>query len=104
MSDDALKVSTKQPAITPTVEAVCAPIIYFDGLGTFGPIHNGTLVNMQLVAQRFIPTTEGKIASDLVVVAHLRCPAHVAAAMRDAISNSALIAATPVPSDRAKAN
>ncbi len=75
-----------------TVEDRSAGFLYFDGTSNCG-YHNG-IVNVTIVANRFLPRTAGGVGTQPVAVSHLRCSIEAARDLRDALDKAILIAAT----------
>lgn len=73
-----------------------APILYFENAPAFG--HMNGILKVTLTATRDIPLANNKIASDHVVVAHLRMNHQAARALKTALEG-ALLLASPAPSD-----
>lgn len=73
-----------------------APLLYFENAPAFG--HMNGILKVTLTATRDIPLANNKIASDHVVVAHLRMNQHAARALKTALEG-ALLLASPSPSD-----
>lgn len=73
-----------------------APILYFENAPAFG--HMNGILKVTLTATRDIPLANNKIASDHVVVAHLRMNQQAARALKTALEG-ALLLASPSPTD-----
>lgn len=73
-----------------------APFLYFENAPAFGTM-NG-IIKVTLTATRDVPLSNGKIASDHVIVAHLRMNMAAARALKAALEG-ALLLASPSPSD-----
>jgi hypothetical protein len=83
------------PIIPLALEASAnAPFIYFEGTSNFGC--NGGVANITLEALRFT-AQEGKIATDRVVVAHLRTNAEGLESLKNAIKGIELLAQKTEP-------
>jgi hypothetical protein len=67
-----------------------APFIYFDSVATAGT-HQG-VVELELAARTIEPTLDGTTRKDLRIVAHLRCSAASAMALRSMIDKILLSA------------
>jgi hypothetical protein len=73
-----------------------APFIYFDNAPDFGTM-NG-IIKITLTATRDLPQANNKIASDHVVVAHLRMNMAAARALKAAL-DGAILLASPSPTE-----
>ena len=73
-----------------------APFLYFENAPAFGTM-NGIL-KVTLTATRDLPQANNKIASDHVVVAHLRMNLAAARALKAAL-DGAILLASPSPSE-----
>ena len=73
-----------------------APFLYFENAPAFGTM-NG-IIKVTLTATRDMPLPHNKIASDHVVVAHLRMNMAAARALKSALEG-ALLLASPSPSE-----
>jgi hypothetical protein len=99
MADNPDAMATHEPGKETAVkDAVRAPVIYFDGVPTFG--FNNGIVNLMLAVGLILPTRDGGIVTELVAAAHLRCNIAAAAQLRDTIDKAMLIA-SPVPEGKA---
>lgn len=74
-------------------DAARAPVLYFEGVMTFGFAVPGVL-NLLLATNLILPTTGGQVINVATAVAHLRCNEAAARSLRDAI-DKAFLAATP---------
>jgi hypothetical protein len=70
-----------------------APFVYFEGISAWGVIPG--VIRITLEAGRLLPTPDGKVAVDRVVVGHLRMNEPAARSLADALQK-ALLALTPV--------
>jgi hypothetical protein len=68
-----------------------APFIYFDVIGTHGTNPERTVANISLEVFRHMPVGTASIA-DRVIVAHLRMPFHMVAALRATLDAIELLA------------
>ena len=68
-----------------------ASFLYFDGTSNCG-FHNG-IVNVTIVANRFLPQKAGGVGTVAVAVSHLRCSVAAAIDLRDALDKAILISA-----------
>ncbi|MBW4022754.1 MAG: hypothetical protein HIU92_06365 [Proteobacteria bacterium] len=75
-----------------------APFLYFENAPAFGTM-NG-IIKVTLTATRDMPMANNKIASDHVIVAHLRMNLAAARTLRAAL-DGALLLASPSPSETA---
>ncbi|HEX3984503.1 MAG TPA: hypothetical protein VHX12_12470 [Acidisoma sp.] len=73
-----------------------APFLYFENAPAFGTM-NG-IIKVTLTATRDMVLLNGQIASDHVVVAHMRMNVHAAKALKAALEG-ALLLASPSASD-----
>ena len=73
-----------------------APFLYFENAPAFGTM-NG-IIKVTLTATRDLPQPNNKIASDHVVVAHLRMNLAAARALKAALEGAILLA-SPSPTD-----
>jgi hypothetical protein len=73
-----------------------APFLYFENAPAFGTM-NG-IIKVTLTATRDMPLANNKIASDHVVVAHLRMNMAAARALKSAL-DGAILLASPSPTD-----
>jgi hypothetical protein len=84
-STEALK-----PVITKTGVVVvgnsAAPIVYWDGVGTFGTHHG--IIQIEVAAGTILPTPDGGTRTEFVVTAHLRCSLNAALTLKDAIEKA----------------
>ena len=71
-----------------------APFIYFEGAPTFG--HMNGIIRITLEATRIYPgPSEGTVAAERVLVAHLRMNIPAARALRKAVDGALLLATPP---------
>ena len=87
---------TDAPKAPPTIAIIDqphAPFIYFDGTSNFG-VGNG-IVNITLVANRFLALSDGGVMPQAVAMAHLRCSVAGAKDLRAAL-DKAILAATSI--------
>jgi hypothetical protein len=80
-----------------TIDALTAPIIYFDVVTNQG-VRAG-VANITLATFRHRTDGKGGLQSDLMAVADLRCPIPALAALRAAIDNAILLNTPPASSD-----
>jgi hypothetical protein len=78
------------------IASAAAPFVYFENAPAFGTM-NG-IIKVTLTATRDLPQANNKIASDHVVVAHLRMNMAAARALKAALEGAILLA-SPSPSD-----
>lgn len=82
MSDDEATVKDDVPAA----------FLYFDGTSNCG-YHNG-IVNVTIVANRFLPQRGGGVGTQFIAVSHLRCSIEAAKDLREALDKAILISST----------
>jgi hypothetical protein len=68
-----------------------APFLYFDGTSNCG--YGNGIINVTIVANRFLPTTAGEILPEAVAIAHLRCSVAAAEDLKAALEKALLVAA-----------
>jgi hypothetical protein len=90
----------KQPFI-PIEGMIEAPIIFFEVCPTFG--NNGGLINIMLATGLIEPSPDGRVASRIKAVAHLRMTAGAALGLRETIDKAILLGAR-VENPEGKAN
>jgi hypothetical protein len=76
--------------------SAAAPFLYFENAPAFGTM-NG-IIKVTLTATRDLPQANNKIASDHVIVAHLRMNMAAARALKAALEGAILLA-SPSPTD-----
>jgi hypothetical protein len=87
------------PSVQGGVSAIAsadAPFLYFENAPAFGTM-NG-IIKVTLTATRDLPLPNNKIASDHVVVAHLRMNMAAARALKAALEGAILLA-SPSPTE-----
>jgi len=85
-----------EPKPSPTIAILDqphAPFVYFDGTSNFG-VGNG-IVNVTLVANRFLAMSDGSVLPQAVAMAHLRCSLAAAKDLREAL-DKAILGSMPV--------
>ena len=75
--------------ITPVLDTYHAPLIFFDGVPTFG--RADAVYSLTLSAGRTWVGTSGSVVSDRIVVAYLRCHAKALLNLREAIDKALLL-------------
>jgi hypothetical protein len=106
-----LPIVADEPAVKPLIEVIPsragdvsaiasaqAPFIFFDNAAVFG-YYNG-IVHVTLETGRHTPAADGGIATDRVIVAHLRMNLEAAKSLKSAL-DGALLMATPPPEGHA---
>ncbi len=88
--------------VVPSVEggisaigSATAPFIYFEDAAAFG--HLPGIVRVTLTAGRILPTPDQRVATDHIVVAHLRMNLLAAASLKDALERALAMASQPPP-------
>lgn len=74
-----------------------APMVYFDQAPLLGVMHD--IIEVDLSARVLSQDAQGKVISDLVCVAHLRCGAQAAVSLRDALTKALGLARYHVEDD-----
>lgn len=98
--DDRPQAVENIPSVPGSVSAIGsagAPFLYFENAPAFGTL-NG-IIKVTLTATRDMVQASGNIASDHVVVAHLRMNSHAARALKAAL-DGALLLASPTASEK----
>jgi hypothetical protein len=83
-----IKGKPNPPAPSPMLKnAAAAPVIYFDGVPAVGAWSGN--IELELAARLLMPQRDGEhVSIDMGCVAHLRCSAAAAIALRDSINNA----------------
>jgi len=75
------------------VASAHAPFFYFDNAPAFG--HLNGIIRITLEASRDMPSGDGLVSSDHVIVAHLRMNMAAALSLKGAIDGALLLASPP---------
>jgi hypothetical protein len=93
--------TTAPQSFIPVEGMIEAPIIFFEVCPTLG--NNGGLINIMLATSLIEPSPDGRVASRVKAVAHLRMTGGAAIVLRDTI-DKALLLGVPVENPEGKAN
>lgn len=74
-------------------DPTAGPVVYFDGAPVHGQI-NG-VIEVTLVSQLLLPTTDGKVHLEIIAAGHLRGSVSAMTALRGAIDGALKMAAGP---------
>lgn len=74
-------------------DPTAGPVVFFDQAPTFG--HLNGVIEVTLTSRLLLPTTDGKVANEIVAAGHLRGSVAAMASLRAAIDAALKMAAEP---------